>query len=279
MKKKFPLGFWNYVETGVYGPEAVKDWVDCGMSLVLSPYFDVEKHNTTDLIAILNECERQGIKVIIDDRRVRWDDASVDPNGYRKRFKAAYDDFGKHPATFGFYIGDEPHAVTTYPHSKQFDDAIAAHKIQLELAPELTPFINFLPYRKGREKEMLLCDSFEEWAENFVKASGLRLFSYDNYTQMNPQGPEEEGINCYYENLYMYSKVAKKAGIPFWVTNLSVGHFRYRCPKEDDFRWQLNTSVASGAKCILWFFLYMRHTRINYRVAPIDEHWERSENL
>jgi hypothetical protein len=279
MKKKFPLGFWNYVETGVYGPEAVKDWAGCGMTLVHSPHFDIEKHDSENLLKILDECDRQGIKVIIDDKRALWEDASIDPTGYRNKFKAAYDTFGKHPATFGFYIGDEPRAVPSYPHSKQFDDAIVAHTIQLELAPELTPFINLNPYRKGKEKEMLLYDSFEKWAEDFVKASGLRIFSYDNYTQMNPQGPEKQGINDYYENLRMYSKVAKKAGIPFWVTNLSVGHFRYRCPKEDDLRWQLNTSIASGAKCVWWFFFYMRLTRINYRVAPIDEHWERTETF
>jgi hypothetical protein len=277
MKTKFPLGFWNYAQTGTYGSEAVKDWVDCGMTLALSPHFDEEKHDPNDLFLILDECYRQGIRVIIDDKRTLWDDASVDPGSYRKRFKASYESFGKHPATYGFYVGDEPRAVASYPHSKQFDDAIAAYKIQLEIAPELTPFLNLNPYRQGREKDMLLYDSFEKWAEDFVKASGLQFFSYDNYTQLNPQEPEELGIDCYYQNLNMYSKVAKEVGIPFWVTNLSVGHFRYRCPNEDDFRWQLNTSVASGAKCVMWFFFYMRLTRINYRIAPIDEHWERTE--
>ena len=102
MKKKFPLGFWNYVDTGIYGPEAVKDWIDCGMTLVLSPHFNVEKHNPSNLTAILDECKKHNIKVIIDDCRAHWENASIDLEGYRKRFKAAYETFGKHPATFGF---------------------------------------------------------------------------------------------------------------------------------------------------------------------------------
>jgi hypothetical protein len=63
----------------------------------------------------------------------------------------------------------------------------------------------------------------------------------------------------------------------FWTTLLSVGHFRYRCPREDDLRWQVNTAAAHGAKGLLWFFFYMREPHDNYRVAPIDEHGERTE--
>jgi hypothetical protein len=58
-----------------------------------------------------------------------------------------------------------------------------------------------------------------------------------------------------------------------------VGHFRYRCPREDDLRWQVNTAVAHGAKGLLWFFFYMRQPHDNYRVSPIDEHGERTETF
>lgn len=267
MDKKFPIGFWNYAPTGAYGPEAVKDWVDCGMTLTMSPEFNPSIHKKEDLLAILDECEKQGIKLIICDSRARWDNADSNPLTYRERYLKAYEDFGRHPATFGFHIGDEPSG-------KAFDDCIAAYNIQLELAPELTPFINFLPYWDGMQKDVLLSNSFEEWAADFTKKSNLKFFCYDHYGQMNP---EESGTDNYFKNLNKFSNAALSAGIPYWTTLLSVGHFRYRCPKEDDIRWQLYTALASGCTGILWFFFYMRKPMANYRASPIDEHNERTE--
>ena len=56
-----------------------------------------------------------------------------------------------------------------------------------------------------------------------------------------------------------------------------MGHFRYRVPTEDDLRWQLSTTVASGCDGILWFYYYGQNNGNNYRGAPIDELGEESE--
>jgi len=63
------------------------------------------------------------------------------------------------------------------------------------------------------------------------------------------------------------------------VTQLSVGHYAMRCPSEDDLRWQVNTALAHGANGLFWFFFYMRYPFENYRLAPIDEHWEQTETF
>lgn len=266
--KKFPIGFWNYTSTGVLGPEAVKDWADLGMTMANSPEYYPTHHKKEDMLAILDACEEHGIKVIMSDARARWNDASVDPEGYEKRFREAYEDFGHHPAVFSFHIGDEPWS------DKAFADCIAAHKIQEKVAPELVPHLNILPYWKGQEKDLLHADSFGEWAEKFIAESDLKILCYDRYTQMNP---EEEGVQDYFMNLRVVADAAKKAGIIPWTTLLSVGHFRYRVPNEDDLRWQINTAAACGMKGIMWFFIYERAPYSNYRLAPIDEFWEKTE--
>ena len=268
-KAVFPLGFWNYAKLGMYGTEAVKDWKDAGMNLCLSPRFEAEEDDPAQLIAFLDECQKAGIRLVIDDNRASWNGASTDPEGYKARFMQAVNDFGHHPAAFGFYVGDEPSG-------KQLADAKAAVRLQRECAPNLTPFINFNPYSDGNEKH-LNGVKFDAWIDDFVKESGLQLLSYDRYSQMNPPDPAESGIHEYYKSLRYFTEAAKRNHVPLWVSNLAVGHFRYRCPKEDDFRWQLNTSVVSGANCVWWFFMYMRTCRINYRVAPIDELGERTE--
>lgn len=287
--KQFPLGFWNYAPMGQYGTEAVKDWDDAGMNLCLSPHFDCLRDDPKDLVAILDECEKRGIQLLIDDTRATWTGvggqadgcyaqahpeeksvgAASDPDGYRKQFMEAVHDFGNHPATYGFFVGDEPVL-------DQMEDAKMAIRIQRECAPHLHPFINFNPYYDGNEKHLNGME-FDEWIDNFVHDTGIEQLSYDFYAQLNPKDEAETGINGYYKTLRRFMEAAKRNNLPLWVTNLSVAHFRYRCPKEDDFRWQLNTSVASGASCVWWFFFYMRLCRINYRIAPIDELGERTE--
>ena len=271
-KKAFPLGFWNYARLNGIGPDPVRDWVEAGMNLCHSPRFVPGEDDHREMLSLLDTCEENGVRLILDDPRCHWTGALSDPEGYRVRFRQMLDEFGRHPAVYGFYVGDEPGAA-------QMEEAKAAVRIQRELLPEKVPFLNFNPYYAHYDniRAHLGCGDFDEWVDGFVKESGLGQLSYDHYLQMNPRDEAESGIREYYTSLRHFKEAAKRNHIPLWVTNLSVGHFRYRCPKEDDLRWQLNTSVACGADCVWWFFFYMRLARINYRVAPIDEHGRRTE--
>lgn len=266
---KFPIGFWNYTHTGDLGPKDVQDWADLGMTMANSPEFG-DDSKKEDMLAILDACAEHDIKVIVCDDRARWGYTLDDPEGCEKRFLEAYEDFGKHPATLGFHLGDEPSSP------RSFNECKAAHKMHLRLAPELTPHANFLPYWEGQEQTLLNTPTFHEWAVNMVKDAGLRVLCYDCYTQMNP---EEEGVHQYFKNLRLFGAAAEEAGADPWTTLLSVGHFRYRVPNEDDLRWQLNSAVASGMKGILWFFIYERMPVSNYRLSPIDEFGNRTETF
>ncbi len=266
--EKFPIGFWNYAPTGQYGSEAVQDWAELGMTLTFSPQYGPGSDKEL-FRSILDAAAEKDIRLILNDSRARWNGASDDPAGYEKRFREAYEEFGTHPAAFGYHVGDEPWD------DKAFADAAAAHRIQLKVAPQLTPHLNFLPYWQGQEESILKAPTFADWAKRMVSDADLRILCYDCYTQMNP---EEAGTDQYYTNLRKFSEGADASGIAAWTTLLSVGHFRYRVPSEDDLRWQLNTAVASGMKGILWFFVYPA-TIANYRGAPFNEFYERTETF
>ena len=266
--ERFPIGFWNYTKTGDLGPEAVKDWADLGMTFALSPEY-YEGCDKAAMLKILDACAERDIRVIVSDHRARWWSGDT-KEACEAQFRAAYEDFGRHPAVMGFHIGDEP---TT---EEKFAAAARANRIQMKVAPELTPHLNFLPYWKGQEETILKAPTFEDWARRFTAESGIKILCYDCYTQMNP---EEEGTHQYFTNLRKFAAGAEAAGIAPWTTLLSVGHFRYRVPSEDDLRWQLNTAVASGMKGILWFFVYEREPVSNYRLPPIDEFGERTETF
>jgi hypothetical protein len=230
------------------------------MTITMSPTFDPKIHDKKLMRDMLDESEKLGLKLILRDQRAYWEGAR-NKDAYRNAFKEALADFGGHPAAHGFFIGDEP---TT---KEQYDDCIAAYQVEHEEAPGLLPFLNFLPYWVGIENDCLGGRSFEDWAADFAARSKCDLFCYDHYAQMNP---EEEGTDRYFLNLWKYYHAAKKAGIPLWTTLLSTGHFRYRCPTQDDIRWQVSTAAASGCRGILWFTIYDNGYR-NYRNAPIIE--------
>jgi len=265
---RFPLGCWNYVGADKQGPSAVLDWADAGMTLTMSPEFDPECHRAEDLRAILDAAAEENIKMIVCDRRAHWRSLAANEGAYREGLMQAIKDFGGHPATFGFHVGDEPDAA-------DFADACRAYRLQKELAPCLSPFLNLLPWYDGVETRV----GYTDWAaylDAFVEQAQPDLLCYDCYAQMNPG---QEGWDMFFTNLREFQAASRRHNIPFWTTLLSVGHFRYRPPREDDLRWQVNTAAAHGAKGILWFFFYMRQPHDNYRVAPIDEHWERTETF
>lgn len=268
--EKFPIGFWNYAPAGMLRAKDVKDWADLGMTMANSPEFWKGCDKKAEMTELLDACQEYGIKMILCDSRARWNGASDDPEGYEAQFREAYEDFGRHPSTFGFHVGDEP------TNDKAFADCCAAHRIQEKVAPNLTPHLNFLPYWEGQEQSLLKAPTFIDWAKRMVTDADLKILCYDCYAQMNP---EEDGTHMYFRNLRKFIEAADATGITPWTTLLSVGHFRYRCPNEDDLRWQLNTAVASGMKGIMWFFIYERDPKSNYRNPPIDEFGERTETF
>ena len=266
---RFPMGFWNYCTTEEAKCCFVKDWDDAGMTLTLSPEFDSQKDNIDIIKKTLDDAQRYGIRIILCDKRSHWRTLTEEgEEKYRNGMMQAIKYFGNHPAIFGFHVGDEPDV-------NEFEDCCKAIRIQKEVGPKLIPFCNLLPWHKNCETRV----GFQKWADYldaYIEKAKPPFLCYDCYSQMLPG---TEGFEMYFINLREYGAAARRHNLTFWTTLLSVGHFRYRCPKEDDLRWQLNTALAHGAKGLLWFFFYMRKPHENYRVAPVDEHWERTETF
>lgn len=271
MKETFPIGFWNYVPIERQDESAVKDWKDAGMTLTMSPGFGPEPDSIGRMRRILDKAQDDGIRLILCHRNTDWRNLTTKgEETYRKEFGEAVRALGQHPAVFGFHVGDEPR-------KEHFEDACKAARIQKEMAPHLRPFLNLFPWHPGAEKLV----GFPDWAsylDAYAGKSGVDLLCYDCYSQQN-NPTDEWGWDMYFKNLREYEEASCRKGIPWWTTLLSVGHFKYRCPTEDDIRWQLNTAVAHGASGILWFFFYLRSPHDNYRVPPIDEHGERTETF
>ncbi len=264
---RYPIGFWNYPSVQKTPVSQVESWKRAGITCNQTPFFSYDSHNPADLTAMLDEMHRAGMRAFVCVSDLDFRRFLQDPEAFRAVFERAYADFGRHPATYGFYIGDEPIS------GQEFSACIRAYQIMREVAPELTPLLNFNPYWEGMENDLLDGEAFDTWIDRFVRESGCPLICYDCYTQMNP---DDEGVNMYFRNLNRYVGAAERNGVMVWNTLLSCGHFHYRVPNEDDLRWQLSTTVASGCGGILWFLWYGQNLTNNYRGAPIDELGEES---
>ena len=256
MKKQFPIGAWIYhFNIDTIKEKDVIDWVECGINITLSPVYDEKINKKSKMIKFLNICKKHGIQIILRDTRSIYDGANKNQELYKENFIKAYKDFGSHPAVFGFYLGDEPSGEEL----KQ--DLIFAHKTQLEVAPNLKPFVNFLPH-----SEKVL-----KWLDETLPNIDIKQLSYDRYSQMIVK-PEEnfEYVNHFYENLRLYKEIADKKGVPLWTTVLSTGHMPYLPVDEDSINWQLNVAVALGCKSVWWYTIYGFVDQLNYRKAPIN---------
>jgi len=270
---KYKIGFWNYVKFGVIDIiSAVKDWEELGINLAMSFEYDGDKNSKEDMILLLDECYNRNIKVIVCDKRTCF--LNYIDNGakaYQKDVEKAVAEFGNHPAVYGFHIGDEPN-------KNQWDSAIESYIICRDAASHLIPFMNLLPYFLDGFEETVGVerDRYFEKLEEFMVRTKAKVLSYDCYCQC-AFFDREKWLEVYFRNLEIFSSVAKKFGAELFTSLLSVGHWSYRVPTEDDLRWQISTAISHGVDGIMWFFIYERDLDGSYRNSPIDLFWKRTD--
>ena len=267
----FPVTFWNYCSMDQPGgtAAAVKDWVDAGMTVAMTPQYDPAKRK--EFLDLLDACGEAGLKAIVTDPRGQYWSGAWKKGGarrFRSEFRQAVKDLGWHPAVFGFHGGDEPHKGLS-------DQAFKTSKIHREEAPHLSCFMNLGPAGPG-SAEWVGYDMYDHYLDDYCTQGDPEFLCFDVYWQMLP---EESGTHDYFDCMRIFREAGRRHNKPMWATLCSVGHYRYRCPTEDDLRWQINTAVANGCTGLAWFFFYMRDLHDNYRVPPVDEHWQRTETF
>lgn len=272
--QRFPVGFWNYTFLDQHPVDAscVKDWDEAGMTVAMSPGYHLPNPEHAEKIrAILDECHRRRIKVILYQvGAMYWHLKESGEQRVREAVTLALREFGDHPAVLGLHCGDEPKKDDT-------DIAIRTVQIHKELAPHWQPFLNLFPWHQNIHP-YVSDQHWPQYLDYLYEKARFDFYAYDCYYHMNPG---EEGWEIYFKNLEHFSAAARRHNIEFWTTLLCTAHFNYRIPTEDDLRWQLHSALAWGAKGIVWFFFYLRYNGHgvfdNFRHAPINEFWQRTE--
>jgi len=149
-----------------------------------------------------------------------------------------------HPACWGYMLRDEPNE-DAFPALRERVDAIRA------VRPGKLAYINLFP--NYASPEQLGSPSYEAHVAAFIEKVGPDVLSMDHYPRFVPGA---DGRAAYCENLAVLRKHACDAGIPFWNFFNTMPFGPHTDPTEAQLRWQMYTSIAYGAKGLLYFCYY-----------------------
>jgi hypothetical protein len=143
-------------------------------------------------------------------------------------------------ACWGYFLGDEP-GPGGFPDLRRQVDEIRAAR------PGKVAFINLLP---NYAPDWALGTSYVGHVERFIHEVNPEVLSMDNYPHFLPNS---DGRDAYCQNLEVFRAAALKAKIPFWNFFNTMSYGDHSDPTEAQLRWQINTSLAYGARAVMYF--------------------------
>ncbi len=184
-----------------------------------------------------------GLKMLISDdiqirNMSRWfsisdtpsDFLSVTPAEASALYIRARDAYGPYSSLAGFNFYDEPGPGW-------FATLAKALSISRELAPQLLPYINLFPSDDA------------SYYRSFVDVVKPSLISFDRYPLLS-EGREDAN---YFHNWAIVRDAALHGDIPSWVFIQTLAYNNHREPTTAELLWQVNISLAYGAKGIQYF--------------------------
>ena len=245
----FPIMAWNWVTND---PATLAKIRQAG--LTVAGFADPD---------MLDECQEAGLKVFVSDKRAsgyNW--RHMNANQARRNVAALLKEVGQKPAVYGYFLQDEPSVHV-------FSGLSEVTSLFGEQSPGKIPFINLFPnYANSEQLGTTNCSAY---LEDFIAACHPALLCYDNYSLMDDGSIRQS----YWSNLEAVRNASKRHDLDFWNIILSVAHFNYRVPTAADFRFQVYTTLAYGARGIVYFDYFAPHVG-NYRMAPIDQFGHRT---
>ena len=188
--------------------------------------FVIGNFGATTPAAVSNQvrlCEKHGLKAIVSM-------AGLPP-----------DRLINDPACWGYYLGDEPGAGA-FPDLRQSVDALR------QARPGKLAYINLLP--NYASAGALGTSNYVEHLARFLREVRPDVLSMDHYPMFSPEADGREG---YCQNLEAMRQQSLAGGVPFWNFFNTMPYGPHTDPTEAQLRWQINASLAYGAKGVMYF--------------------------
>ena len=240
----FPIMAWNWAPND---PAVLQKMREAGLTIAgfVAP-------------GTLDACRAAGLKAIVSDARCSgYDWANVDETKAASNVLSLVTEVGRHPALYGYYLRDEPPAA-------YFSGLAKVAGLLREHSPGKWPYINLFP--DYATPDQLGTTNYTEYLDRFSAICHPTIISYDNYSLMDDGSVRDN----YWSNLEAVRATCRKHGLEFWNIVLAVAHFNYRELNDADFRFEVYTTLAYGARGLSYFTYFAPQTG-NYRGAAIDQ--------
>lgn len=215
VQDRFVIGMWV--------PPATDENLDTHYQEIAEANFNlVVGQSGGNLSQHLERCNRFGLKTLI-------------------RADGPVENLPDGPACWGYLLADEPGAAAFADLAKRAEEIRTRR-------PGRFGYVNLFP--NYAPLGALGTASYDEHLARFVHEVKPEVLSMDHYPLMRPEGDSRQ---AYCDNLESCRKHALAAGIPFWNYFYSMPFNDRLDPTEAQIRWQIFTSVAYGAKGVLYF--------------------------
>ena len=228
---------------------------DAGINMIVYSANDYGNPEARQIVSdALDMCAKYGVRMCVQDSRLN---GTTNEN----EILQLIDDYKNHPGFGGVHIIDEPtsdsYATVINPEGKKAKvaDCVAISTI-LNKKNQIFGYMNLLPYFEWLGSR----EGYREYVEEFAKSCHPSALSMDYYLFDPNYIVTRPG---YFWNLSVMREVSLKYGIPFWNfiqagTNWNDAQTDLdttdnSTPTEDQMRWNVNTSLAYGAKGIEYF--------------------------
>lgn len=233
---------------GIAMPDYVNDEVfqmiaDAGVNLITYSFLDYNQ-NPKQVIDTLELGEKYGVGITVFDRGL--------PSGREytvEEVDARISEYSDYPAFCGSHVVDEP-ISTHYAMGPSGYISDYASKINALSELGVWGYGNLLPNGNASTRE-----KYKAYVDEWLTTTDIKMLMWDHYVH-------DEGVEYidYFWSLSFGRETAAKYERPFWVFVQAGSHWgedpkdvEEYYPDEGEFLWNVNTSLAYGAKGIAYF--------------------------
>lgn len=220
VQDRFAIGFWVDPPADKNMEARYKEIAEANFTVVLGGFGANTLESVSRQVAL---CEQLDLKALVASRGVPADRLPTSP------------------ACWGYMVKDEPY-VGEFP-------SLAERVAEIRrVRPGKLAFINLFPSTASMNH--LGVADYESYVRRFVSEVDVDVLCMDYYPHMRP---ERDSRDTYCENLATMRRFSLERGIPFWNFFNSMPFGPHYDPTESQLRWQIYTSLAYGAKGVLYF--------------------------
>ena len=253
---------------------------DSGINLIgpsMSKYSDTPQY----AIKLLEQSEKFGLGALVWDDRIRSNDRTVE------EVDSYINEYSNYPSFAGIYMVDEPGAPYFRDHENgtNIDEFVTISQNFNKL--DVFYYGNLLGMVLDDEFSESDVEAYEKYVREWIDTCHPKALMYDRYIYYANEGQKYSKL--YFTTMEVIRGAAEEAEIPFWVfieagqqwndaNNLfdSQGYY----PSKGEFYWNIGTTLAFGAKGIMYFpllqpisFAYAKTDRFDFQRNGLIGAW------